>query len=101
MRTPRASPLSAQGNRRVLLEEWLDHEIMPWFSDRSLPVTLAIAERWGVIAARSAAKGRPRSVVDAIIAATAVTHDLVVATRNNKDYEDTVSVLDPWQLADS
>jgi hypothetical protein len=34
-------------NRRAVLEDWLDHEIMPWLGDRVLPVTLAIAGRWG------------------------------------------------------
>ena len=26
-------------NRRAVLQEWLDNEIMPWFADRMLPVT--------------------------------------------------------------
>ena len=32
-------------NRRALLEDWLDNEIMPWLGERVLPVTLSIAER--------------------------------------------------------
>ncbi len=86
-------------NRRANLEDWLENEIMPWFADRVLPVTLAIAERWGDLAAISKMRGRPRPVVDAILAATAVTHDLVLATRNLKDYEDLgVTLLNPWSL---
>ena len=61
---------------------------MPWFAGRVLPVSLAVAERWGYLAAQSKAKGRPRSVVDAIIAATADRHHLVLVTRNVRDYED-------------
>jgi hypothetical protein len=34
-------------NRRAILEDWLDNEIMPWLGNRVLPVTLAIAETWG------------------------------------------------------
>jgi hypothetical protein len=34
-------------NRRAVLEDWLDNEIIPWFAGRVLPVTLAIAEHWG------------------------------------------------------
>jgi predicted nucleic acid-binding protein len=58
-------------NRRAALEDWLDNEIMPWLGDRVLPDTLAIAERWGDLSAQLKAKGRPRPVVDAVIAATA------------------------------
>jgi predicted nucleic acid-binding protein len=85
-------------NRRAVLEDWLDNEIMPWLGDRALPVTLAIAERWGDLAAQLKAKGRPRPVVDAVIAATAFKHDLVLVTRNVRDYEDSgITILNPWE----
>jgi toxin FitB len=85
-------------NRRAALEDWLDNEIMPWLGDRVLPVTLAIAERWGDLSAQLKAKGRHRPVVDAVIAATAFTHDLVLVTRNVRDYEDLgITILNPWE----
>jgi predicted nucleic acid-binding protein len=85
-------------NRRANLEDWLDNEIMPWFGDRVLPVTLAIAERWGDLSAHLKAKGRPRPVVDAILAATAFKHDLVFVTRNVRDFQDMdVTILNPWE----
>ncbi|MBM3794271.1 MAG: type II toxin-antitoxin system VapC family toxin [Acidobacteria bacterium] len=71
---------------------------MPWLGARVLPVALEIAERWGVLAAQRKAKWRPRSVVDAILAATAYQHGLVVASRNVADYDDTgAPVLNPWE----
>jgi toxin FitB len=88
------------GNRRAILEDWLDNEIMPWLGDRALPVTLAIAERWGGLSAQLKAKGRPRPVVDAVLAAIAFCHDLVLVTRNVRDYEDLgVTILNPWEAA--
>lgn len=85
------------GNRRALLQDWLDNEIMPWLGSRLLPVSLEIAERWGDLSAALRAKGRPRPVIDAILAATALHHDLIVVTRNIADYQDLgVSVLNPW-----
>lgn len=87
-------------NRRVILEDWLDNEIMPWLGDRVLPVTLAIAERWGELSAQLKAKGRSRPVVDAVLAATAFKHDLVLVTRNIADYEDLgVAIFNPWEVA--
>ena len=63
-------------------------KIMPWFADRVLPLTAATSEYWGNVAAQSKAKGRPRPVVDALRAATAFKRDLILATRNVRDYED-------------
>jgi predicted nucleic acid-binding protein len=90
----------AAGNRRALLEDWLDNEILPWLGERVLPVTLAIAERWGVLSAHLKAKGRQRPIVDAVLAATAFKHDLILVTRNVRDYEDLgVTLLNPWDTA--
>lgn len=90
--------LTPSANRRAELEDWLDNEIMPWLGARVLPVTLHIAERWGDLAAQLKVKGKPRPVVDAILAATAFRHDLVVATRNVADYDDMgVMVMNPWE----
>lgn len=87
-------------NRRAGLEDWLDNEIMPWLGDRTLPVTLAIAERWGDLSAHLMGKGKTRPVIDAILAATSFQHDLVLVTRNVKDYGDLgVTVLNPWEAA--
>jgi toxin FitB len=84
--------------RRADLEDWLDNEIMPWLGARVLPVTLEIAERWGDLAAELKLKGKPRPVVDALLAATAFRHDLIVASRNVADYADMgVTVLNPWE----
>jgi predicted nucleic acid-binding protein len=39
----------------------------------------------------------PRSERDALIAATALTHGLIVATRNGADFRPTgVATFDPW-----
>jgi predicted nucleic acid-binding protein len=39
-------------------------------------------------------------VVDTILAATALRHDLVVATRNVGDYQDLgITILNPWEAA--
>jgi predicted nucleic acid-binding protein len=47
-----------------------------------LPVSEAISERWGIFAGERQLKGRPLSVGDGLIAATALEHDLTVVTRN-------------------
>jgi predicted nucleic acid-binding protein len=74
------------GKRREELEAWLETDLSILFSDRILPVTRSIAERWGVSEAQRQLAGRPLNVPDGQIAATAMEHDLTVVTRNVKDF---------------
>jgi predicted nucleic acid-binding protein len=52
-----------------------------WYQNREWPVTLAIAEQWGELAGRMKAAGLSRPVIDALLAATALRHDLVLVTQ--------------------
>ena len=54
-------------------EHWLEM-LRVSFSLRILPITLDVAEEWGRIAARD-----PGAVIDGLIAATALVHDLTLA----------------------
>ena len=62
------------------------------FADRILGIDLATAGLWGEWSA-----DRPRPVVDTLLAATAVVHDLTLVTRNIRDVQGIpVKLLDPW-----
>lgn len=74
------------------LEAWVDG-IEQVFTDRVLPVDVAAARLWGEL---SAARSLP--VVDTLVAATALTRDLMLVTRNLRDVQITgIITLDPWQ----
>lgn len=89
--------LLSESRRRRQLQLWLDETLRPWFEGRILPVSQPIAERWGVLAGQCQMKGRPLKVVDGLIAATALEHDLTVVTRNVKDFAGLgVTVFNPW-----
>jgi hypothetical protein len=76
------------------LTEWLER-VRSDHADRILPVTDRIALEWGRIAAL-----RPRGDIDGLIAATAIVHDLILVTRNVKDFEDVaVALINPWSSA--
>lgn len=67
------------------------------FASRILPVTDAVAERWGDLAASASRAGRAVRVVDGLLAATAYEFGLSVVTRNVADFEATsVRVTNPW-----
>ena len=86
----------APGRRRAALAAWTD-KLSRGFAGRILPVDEAVAARWAEIAARADRSGKPKPLADGLIAATAVQHDLTVATRNVDDFEPFgVSIFNPW-----
>jgi toxin FitB len=89
--------LPASSRKEVLLD-WLDSDLPLRFSGRILAVDTATMRLWGALTARLERVGRPLPVIDSIIAALALQHGLVLATRNGSDFRDTgVTVVDPWQ----
>jgi hypothetical protein len=76
----------------ALLRAWLEEQVLPAFAERILAVDTAVARRCAKLHVPD-----PRSERDALIAATALTHGLIVATRNGADFQPTgVGTLDPW-----
>jgi predicted nucleic acid-binding protein len=75
-----------------VLERWLKG-LEGTYIDRVLPVTAAIADRWGRLSASD-----PPPVVDCLMAATAMEHNLTLVTRNIAHVTRTgVKLLDPFQ----
>lgn len=69
------------------------------FQDRVLPIKNAVVRRWGEISGSVKRQtGRAPSVVDTMLAASAVENDLVLVTRNTKDVQFSGAVLfNPWE----
>jgi toxin FitB len=85
--------------RRAELQGWLDIDVRSWFAGRILPVTEAVAERWGHLAAAAKRHGLTLAVVDGVIAATALHHGLTLVTRNVKDFAGLgIDVANPWEM---
>jgi predicted nucleic acid-binding protein len=64
-----------------VLREWLEERVLRAFDRRILPVDLPVARRSAVLHVPD-----PRPERDALVAATALVHDLVVVTRNEADF---------------
>ncbi|PAT41978.1 type II toxin-antitoxin system VapC family toxin [Vandammella animalimorsus] len=80
---------------RQTLTDWLEVDLPKYFLGRVLGVDAQIADRWGRL---QASAGRTLPVVDAMLAATALQHDLTLVTRNVKDFEGLgVQLVNPWQ----
>jgi predicted nucleic acid-binding protein len=89
--------LLPSGRRRTGLRTWLG-TLASTYASRVLPVDAAVAALWGRLSAAAEQGSRLVSVVDGLIAATALHHGLTVVTRNTKDFIPSgVPLLDPWQ----
>ncbi len=88
--------LLAKSARRKRLEHWFDEgirriECVPWDGTVGL--------RWAELLADLRKRGRPMSIKDSLIAATALTHGFSVATLNGKDFEPSrVSLVNPGDV---
>jgi len=85
------------GNKRALLESWLGNDLVMRFAGRILSIDFGIAERWGLLSAQAKASGVLFPVIDGLLAATALHHNLTFATRNTNDVKLAgLSVFNPW-----
>ena len=94
----KGTTLLSPGKKRTELENWLETELPARFNNRILPITGKIAELWGGMSAQAQMKGITLGVIDGLLGATAIDHELTVATRNVKDFSGcNVPVFNPWE----
>ena len=75
-----------RGRKRNRLEQWYEAvvetiECIPWDA--------TISQRWAALVVQLKRKGETVPLLDGMIAATALQHDLIVATRNTRDFQKT------------
>ncbi len=75
--------------KKMILENWLLSELIPRFADRILGIDQHTCLLWGRLMGEAQNKGRPLPVIDTLIAASALQHQLVLVTDNIKDFQDT------------
>lgn len=86
--------LLPHGKRQRRLEHWFDDVVarvicIPWDAATGL--------RWANLLADLRAAGQAMPIKDSMIAATALAHDLTMATRNQRDFRKAgVKVVDPF-----
>ena len=83
-----------RGRKRDRLERWYETvvetiECIPWDA--------TISRRWAALVVELKRKGEAVPLLDGMIAATALQHDLTMATRNTRDFQKTgVKTFNPF-----
>jgi predicted nucleic acid-binding protein len=84
-----------RGRKRIQLEQWFDALVR---TVDCLPWDATIARRWALLVVDLRRRGEPLPLLDGMIAATALHHDLTIATRNTRDFKRAgVKVLNPFE----
>lgn len=85
------------GKRRTELQKVLRNELVSLFSARMLAFGERSAEAYAHVVTAANAVGNPIDFADAAIAAIALEHNFILATRNTHDFKGTsVKLLNPW-----
>jgi predicted nucleic acid-binding protein len=90
--------LLPRSKKQAHLRTWFDRDLASRFAGRILPIDGSIAVRWGMITANAYRNGAPLPVIDGLLAATALQHDLILVTRNVADFSAVqIELLNPWR----
>jgi toxin FitB len=84
-----------RGRKRDRLDQW--YEIVIETID-CIPWDATISQRWAALVVKLKQKGESVPLLDGMIAATALQHELIVATRNTRDFQKTgVKTFNPFE----
>ena len=87
-----------QSRRRATLEAWLDKNLRARFEGRILVIDQEVADRWGLLTAAARNMGIVLPVIDGLLAATALEHNLTLVTRDTGQIPSMgVAVFNPWE----
>lgn len=84
--------------RRSKLQKWVRRDVAERFQGRILAIDTPVATRWGALVGESESRGVSLPVIDSLIAAASLVHELTVVTRNVDDFTRCgARCLNPWE----
>jgi len=87
--------------KKARISEWVN-SLFDDYRERILPVDTVAAESWGEVQGTAERQGVVISTIDGLLAAVARTNNLVLVTRNERDYvHRNVPVVNPWKASGS
>jgi tRNA(fMet)-specific endonuclease VapC len=83
--------------RRTVLEEWLNDQLLVRFAGRIVPIDTGVMLRWGQLTGALEVAGKTMPAIDSLIAAIALHGNFSLVTRNEDDFKyASVPIVDPW-----
>lgn len=81
--------------KKQTIIRWLEVDLLQRFYGRIIPIDANVADKWGYLCSL---KNMP--AVDGLIAASAITHNHKLVTRNIKDFKEIIGleIINPWDM---
>ena len=87
-----------EGGKRRIFEDWLLNDLIPRFRDRILHIDEHTCTIWGEMKGAAYHRNRTLPVIDSLLAATAIQHNLILVTENTKDFIETgARLINPFE----
>lgn len=86
-----------RSRKRTRLEKWFYDEAIPGFHGRIFDIGLRTMATWAKLAIDLRKKGIVRPSFDSLLEATSVEHNLILATRNVRNFhQSAATIFNPW-----
>jgi len=86
-----------QKKKIKMLSDWLENDLIQRFNGRILDVDLEIMLKWGEVNAQLQKIGKPMPIMDSLIASSCLAKELILITRNEKDfYSFDIEIINPF-----
>lgn len=87
----------SKSKRKQELQTWLREDLLVRFDGKIISLDADVLMAWGALSARMESSGRTMPAIGSLIAATVLTHQFKLVTRNVADFKGTgVEILNPW-----
>ncbi len=77
----------ADGQKKDKLLYWLEHDLLVRFENRIIDIDTEIMLQWAIVNTKLKQLGKPLPIMDSLIGATSQVKDMVLLTRNEKDFK--------------
>ena len=85
------------GHKKSKLLHWLENDLLVRFQGRIIPIDTEIMLQWGVMQNRLKQIGKPLPIMDSLIGATSQVKNLLLLTRNEKDFQNLdLKIVNPF-----
>lgn len=83
--------------KKEQLNLWLENELLFRFKNRIIDVDIDIMMKWGELNSYLKKIGKPLPIMDSFIGATCKTKNLILVTRNEKDFKNIdIKIFNPF-----
>lgn len=85
------------GSKKEKLLYWFEHNLLVRFENKIIDIDIKIMLQWGAINNKLKKLGRPLPIMDSLIGATCEVDNLVLITRNEKDFKNLdIKIVNPF-----